>query len=76
MDDPDRDLVTKRAEYAKAGIREYWIADPRSSTITILKLENGIYVEHTVGRAGQSVSSALLAGFTVDVAAVFTAGQL
>ena len=28
-DDPGRDLVTKRLEYAQAGIPEYWIVDPR-----------------------------------------------
>lgn len=27
-DDPDRDLVAKRSEYAVAGIPEYWIAIP------------------------------------------------
>lgn len=29
-DKPDRDLVTKRADYAEGAIPEYWIVDPRS----------------------------------------------
>lgn len=71
-DDPERDLVVKREEYAKCGIREYWIVDPRDSTITVLKLENGAYMVHCSGGKGQTVASALLPGFTADVAAAFT----
>ena len=33
-DHPERDLVEKRADYAEAGIPEYWIADPRDETLT------------------------------------------
>ena len=32
-DDPQRDLVEKRADYAEGGIPEYWIVDPRDGTI-------------------------------------------
>ena len=45
-DDPGRDLVEKRADYAEAGIAEYWIADPRDQTIRVLTLQDGAYVEH------------------------------
>ena len=48
-DKPERDLVEKRADYAEAGIPEYWIADPRDATITVLALEGDAYVE--IGRA-------------------------
>lgn len=72
LDDPSRDLVVKRAEYARCGIREYWIADPRDTTITVLRLESGEYVVHGVGGPTQSVTSHLLPGFTVDVTAAFT----
>jgi Uma2 family endonuclease len=39
------DLKEKRAEYAKRGIPEYWIINPVSRDITVLRLENGAYVE-------------------------------
>ena len=72
-DDPDRDLVTKRAEYADAGIPEYWIVDPQSETITVLRLADTGYVEHGVFYRGATASSALFSDFTVSVDAVLDA---
>ena len=72
-DDPDRDLVEKRRDYAEANIPEYWIADPRSERIVVLHLQDGAYVEHGVFRRGTRATSALLEGFAVDVGAVFDA---
>ena len=72
-DDPDRDLVEKRRDYAEGSIPEYWIADPRDETISVLALKGEAYVEHGVfGRGGVAVSP-LLEGFGVDVSAVFDA---
>ena len=72
-DDPGRDLVEKRADYAEAGIPEYWILDPRDETITVLALEGGRYVEHGVFGRGETARSRLLKGFAVDAAAAFDA---
>ena len=72
-DDPARDLVEKRRDYAEANIPEYWIVDPRSETIVVLRLRDGAYVEHGVFGRGARATSALLAGFAVDVDAVFDA---
>ena len=74
-DDPQRDLVEKRADYAEGGIPEYWIVDPRDDTITVLTLQGGAYVEHGVFRRGAIATSPLLEGFTADVAAVFDAPE-
>ena len=74
-DDPDRDLVEKRVEYAAAGIPEYWIADPRDETITVLALEGDAYLEHGVFARGEAATSPLLAGFAADVDAVFDAPE-
>jgi Uma2 family endonuclease len=75
-DSPNRDLVIKRREYAEASIPEYWIVDPRNQTITVLRLENGQYVTHSEASQTGSVRSALLEGFTADVAAVFASGRI
>ena len=68
------DLVTKRDEYARAGIPEYWIVEPEQETITVfvLKPRPKTYVEHGVFRKGQRAASKLLPGFTVDVTAAIT----
>ena len=70
-DDPDRDRVVKRADYAEAGIPEYWIVDPRNETITILTLAGDIYVERGAFSHGDTATSRLLDGFAVDVTALF-----
>ena len=72
-DDPDRDLVTKRAEYADTGVPEYWIVDPQGETITVLRLTDAEYVEHGVFNRGAKANSALFTDFTVSVDAVFDA---
>ena len=72
-DDPDRDLVEKRADYAEAGIPEYWIVDPRNESITVLALDGDTYVEQGVYSRGESAASSLLAGFAAEVTAVFDA---
>jgi Uma2 family endonuclease len=74
-EDPDRDWKTKRAEYAAAGIREYWIVDPRDRSITVLTLPEGETAYREAGRytAGQEAASILLDGFRIGVADVFAA---
>ena len=73
-DDPGRDLVTKRLEYAQAGIPEYWIVDPRNRSIVVLQLEGETY--QTYGQFGMDavLTSATLSGLTVPVSTVFAAG--
>lgn len=71
----DRDVNTKRDEYARAGIAEYWIVDPERKSITVLVL-NAEAATYEVGGeygAGQRAVSRLLPGFSVDVDAVLAA---
>ena len=69
-DDVERDTVVKRADYAAAGIPEYWIVNPAEATLTVLKLAGDAYIAHGVFRRGETATSALLQGFTVSVDAV------
>ncbi|MEM8536190.1 MAG: Uma2 family endonuclease [Chloroflexota bacterium] len=70
-DDPNRDTVQKRAEYAEAGILEYWIVDPRTETITVLCLLGETYDELGMFPTGTTAISAVLEGFAISVADVF-----
>jgi Uma2 family endonuclease len=66
-----RDMETKRRDYARAGIPEYWIVDPEARRVTVLVLEEGTYREHGVFGPGDTASSVVLAGLAVPVADLF-----
>ena len=74
-DDPDRDYVTKRTDYARAGVAEYWIVDHLQGRVTVLRLEDGKYVEHGVFGPGQRATSARLPGFSVGVDEILAQGK-
>jgi len=71
----ERDLVKKREDYARGGIPEYWIVDPEQSMVTVLRLEGNAYAVHGEFAPRAAATSALLDGFSVDVAAVFAAAK-
>ncbi|MBI5830534.1 MAG: Uma2 family endonuclease [Chloroflexi bacterium] len=75
-DNRDRDLQKKREEYAQAGIAEYWIVDLRDKLITVLRLQGEQYALRGEFKAGETATSALLPGLSVNVADVFAAAEL
>jgi Uma2 family endonuclease len=70
---PERDLVDKRGDYAEGRVPEYWIVNPQTETITVLRLRGESYEEAGIYRRGESATSVLLEGFGVAVSAVFDA---
>lgn len=62
-EDRKRDYEKKKADYAKAGIPEYWIVDPAEKKITVLTLDGNVYREHGVFTCGMNATSLLLPGF-------------
>lgn len=71
-DDPERDTVEKVADYAEAGIPEYWIINPLDETISVLTLAGDAYTPR-IHRRGEEATSQLLGGFSLSVDAVFDA---
>jgi Uma2 family endonuclease len=73
-DDPEdrrRDLETKRREYARAGIPEYWIVDPHAEHVVVLRLVGRRYEVHGTFAPGAVAASSLLPGFRVHVTELF-----
>jgi Uma2 family endonuclease len=73
--DRDRDYVTKRRDYAEAGVPEYWIIDRDARHVLVLRLEAGQYVEHGRFGAGQRATSHRLPGFAVPVDDILAQGH-
>ena len=72
-DDPDRDRVIKKTEYAQAGIPEYWILDPEEKTLEVNLLpaeEEEYQLSQTLG-IQDSLASAQLPGFELILADLF-----
>ncbi|MCE9555632.1 MAG: Uma2 family endonuclease [Planctomycetes bacterium] len=72
-DKPQRDLLDKRSDYAEAGVPEYWVVNPHSETITVLRLRANTYEEIGVFTRGQMAASVLVPEFSVSVGSVFDA---
>jgi Uma2 family endonuclease len=72
-DKPERDLVDKRGDYAEARVPEYWIVNPETETITVLRLRGDAYEEAGRFKRGETALSGLLPDFAVAVDAVFDA---
>ena len=69
--DRSHDLVRKRQIYAEAGVREYWILDPRYDTVTLLELRGGVYTARAALAVGDTLTTPLLPGLAVPLAGIF-----
>ena len=65
------DLLTKRALYGRAGVREYWIVDPENRTVEILALDRDALHTTHIASGEDAVSSAVLGGSTFLLPAIF-----
>jgi Uma2 family endonuclease len=65
------DLVEKAHLYAKAGVPEYWVADPLAPSFQMLALVDGQYVPVEPDADG-IFHSTVVPGLTVDPAVIFT----
>jgi|SRR5665213_2221153 len=66
-DDPNRDYIKKREEYALADVQEYWIVDRDRKQVIVLRLENGVYTQHGCFLPGQSTTSSIFGDLSISV---------
>jgi len=70
-----RDYVDKLADYAKAGVAEYWIVDPEQTLVTIFVLDGTTYRVAQECHPGDLARSTLLDGLAIPVNDIWTLGQ-
>lgn len=66
-----RDRNKKYHAYARAGVREYWIADPDAHTVEVLVLEAGEYQSLGVYHGKEILPSQVVPDFDVQVEKFF-----
>lgn len=66
-----RDSLTKFNLYMKAGVREYWLVDPKEKTAKSFVLEDGHYIASGFAAAGEIMPVAILKGCEIDFAKAF-----
>lgn len=62
------DTQTKRADYKRFGVREYWIVEPAEKRVRVLRLVEGAYVESI--QTGDTAPSQVIPGFAFDLVAL------
>ena len=65
------DHITKRALYARAGVREYWIVSPEARIVEILVLDGERYAVHARVGGDEPLTSPTLPALTGTAAQVF-----
>ena len=65
------DRVVKFEAYEQAGVREYWIANPKTRSVEVFVLSGGEYASLNEFVGGEEITSNVLAGLKVAVNALF-----
>lgn len=65
------DEETKMAEYAKAGVPEYWLIDPEAETVRVYVLAGDAYDLRQTAARGETAGSVTIEGFILPVDALF-----
>ena len=67
----ERDRTAKRTIYARYGVREYWLIDPETRTVEVLKADEPDFETVHVFPEGTAATSPVLQGLEVTVSSLF-----
>jgi Uma2 family endonuclease len=67
-----KELKYKHAAYEEAGVKEYWIVDPREKAVQIYLLTKGKLLASAYLYSEDKITSSLLPGFAQDVGELFS----
>jgi Uma2 family endonuclease len=67
----ERERTLKTKLYARFGVRELWIADPKAKTVAVFVLSGEAFRQEAVYGPGQILSSPLLPGLDIPLDEVF-----
>src|SRR5690554_5643966 len=62
-----KELQNKYDVYQESGVNEYWIIHPSEQTLMIYTLNSGIYVPSRLFTSGDTITSSILTGFSLDL---------
>lgn len=65
------DLKQKKRLYEAGGVKEYWLVDPMERSIELYLNGSGQFALTSRAEATGAVTSKLLAGFTIELKAIF-----
>jgi len=61
------DLTTKRDDYGRAGVDEYWLVDPLTAVVRAFRQQGGVLAEATLVADALTLESSALSGFSLDL---------
>ena len=75
-DNRTHDTVVKFRDYARYGVAEYWVVDPRDQLIRVCSLAGSSYQDVGIFTAGETVSTNKLSGLILNPKEIFESDQL
>ena len=67
----ERDKTLKKTLYAKYGVKEYWMVDPKTKTVEVLRLQKTGYTMDRIYKKNETLTTSLLEDLRIDLKEVF-----